>query len=634
MVHEVIDGPATGQRAGTMVAILWSLSIIACGGAPPPGPASEELPYEGAGMATESPDGGLFVDASLETGLDAVHFNGMSGQLYLSEITCGGGGFVDIDGDGDLDLYLSQGQMLGSGKTYDDALRPPVHPLPVSDRLYRNDLTSPGDTSPGDTGHRLTFTDVTDTMGLAATTYGCAMTAADFDNDGRVDLFLANLGPDQLLHNQGPDASGNVTFRDVAPSAGVVGDGMSTAAGFVDYDRDGWLDLYVGSYVAFDNSGATRCASLSGAPDYCGPGAFPSQLDHLYRNRGDGTFEEVSEAVGLRSVTAQPTLGLAVADFDGDGWPDLYLAHDGEPNHLWLNRRRADGRVHFVEQGLLAGSAVNASGASEAGMGVDGADYDDDGDFDIVVAHLIKETNTLYRNDGHATFADATDASGLGAPSLPRTSFGVAWLDYDNDGWLDLLAVSGGVVLDPELVAQGDPFPLHMENQLFHNLGAVAPSQAGTPEVSFAEVTATAGDVFRRSEVSRGVAVGDVDNDGDPDALIFNNAGPVRLLRNRVGQAQGWIGLRLVGPEPSRDLLGARAAILRRGRASRWRQAQTAGSYNASRDPRVLIGLGDDPQIDGVRVVWPDGQTEDWTGLATGRYHTLRQGDGQTVASP
>ncbi len=640
MINLVIGGPARVPWAAASLALGLSLTLLGCDG--DGRRATEPLEPETASLETA-----IFIDGGAASGLDAVHFNGMSGQLYLSEITCGGGGFVDIDNDGDLDVYVSQGQMIGPDTPIDDALVPPQHPLPISDRLYRNDLRRAADGTP-----HLSFTDITDSMGLAATTYGCGISAADFDNDGRVDIFLANLGPDQLLHNQGPDADGVVTFRDVAASAGVDGDGMSTAAAFVDYDLDGWLDLYVGSYVSFDNSGATRCASLSGAPDYCGPGAYPTEPDALYRNRGDGTFEEVSEAVGLRSVAPQPALGVAIADFDDDGWPDIYVANDGEPNHLWLNHRDASGRVRFAEQGLLAGCAVNGGGAAEAGMGTDAGDYDDDGDFDIFVAHLIKETNTLYRNDGRATFVDASAASGLGSPSLARTSFGAAWLDYDNDGWLDLMVASGGVVLDPELVAQGDPFPLHMENQLFHNLGAGAPSQAVPPEVSFVEVTAEAGDVFQLSEVSRGVAVGDVDNDGDPDALVFNNSGPLRLLLNQVGQNQPWIGLRLVGAEPSRDLpggepsrdlpggepprdlLGAKAAILRQGRTTRWRQTQTAGSYNVSGDPRILIGLGDDPAIEGLRVVWPDGTVEDWLGLAIGRYHTLRQGGGQRVEAP
>lgn len=564
----------------------------------------------------------IFVDGSDASGLDVVHFNGMSGELYLREITCGGGGWLDADGDGDLDLYLVQGSMLGPGKSLADALIPPAGSRPVADRLLRNG-------GRGDDG-AVGFTDISHVLDPLPSTYGCSMAAADFDNDGWTDIFLANLGINQLFRHGGLDADGLPIFHDVAAAAGLDGDGMSTVAAAFDYDRDGWLDLFVGGYVTFDESGATRCSSLSGAPDYCGPGAYPSEPDRLYRNLGDGTFEDVSERVGLHSTQARPALGAAVADFNGDGWLDLYVANDGEPNHLWISRRRdsSDGAadVIFSEEALLAGSAVNAGGAAEAGMGVDVADFDDDGDVDIFIAHLIKETNTLYLNDGAAVFRDHTAAAGLGSASLPRTSFGVGWLDYDNDGWLDLLVASGGVVLDPELVVLGDPFPLHMPNQLFRNEGG-----ATGEGIRFVDVTAAAGEALALSEVSRGVAIGDVDNDGDADALVFNNGGRLRLLVNQVGQDRDWLGLRLVTGDPPRDALHAGATLRRNGRLEGWRQAHGDGSYNVSRDPRILWGLGEGAPVDGVRVVWVDGQIEEWDDLETGRYHTLQQGEGRTV---
>ncbi len=515
-------------------------------------------------------------------------------------------------------MYVSQGRLLGKGKTLNDASLQPHHPGVSKDRLFRNDTVVDLDGAQG-----LRFHDVTDAMGVEATEYGCAVAAGDIDNDGHVDLFLANLGRNQLLRNRGSE--GSIVFDDITDAAGVAGSGNSTVAVFFDYDRDGWLDLFVGSYVGFDASGATRCASLSGAADYCGPGAYDAEPDALYRNRGDGTFEDVSLAVGLRVTPPRPALGAVAADFDGDDWPDLYVANDGEPNHLWLNRRGARGHVTFEERGLLSGSAVNGAGASEAGMGTDTADYDDDGDMDIVVAHLIKETHTLYQNDGAAGFRDGTDGSGVGSLSLPYTSFGIGWLDIGNDGWLDLMVASGGVVLDPVLVAAEDPFPLHMKNQLFQSSGKV---ESG---VRFVDVSEAAGEAFQLSEVSRGLAVGDVDNDGDVDAAVFNNGGRLRLLVNQVGQDRPWIGLRLVQGSPPRDALGAKAAVLREGRPTAWRLVKTAGSYNVAGDPRVLFGLGDQPAIDGVRVVWPDGKTEDWIGLDLERYHTLHRGEGTEV---
>jgi hypothetical protein len=388
---------------------------------------------------------------------------------------------------------------------------------------------------------------------------------------------------------------------------------------FVDHDRDGRLDLFVGNNVTFDYSGTKVCRSLTGVPDYCGPGAFPYQPDRLYRNRPDGTFEDVTSRAGLAAASPSPTLGAVAADFDGDRWPDLYVANDGEPNFLWRNQ--ANGT--FVELGQLAGCAVNRDGQSEASMGVDAGDYDGDGDLDLFMTHLIRETNTLYTNDGHGGFRDSTLVSGLGPPSLPFTSFGTRFLDYDNDGWLDLLVVSGAVTLLPGQVAAGDPFPLRQTKQLFRNLG---PHPEG---VRFADVTGQAGACFRLSEVSRGAAFGDVDNDGDTDVLVVNNNGPARLLLNQLGSGSAWVGARLVGGASASDRLGARAAIVRGGRAALWRRGSTDGSYGSASDPRVLFGLGHDPAYDGFRVEWPDGSVEDFDATPVRLYATLRQGAGR-----
>jgi hypothetical protein len=611
-----------GVAAGVFVGLGISILVGGCGGPGSPGKAGSvgsEAGSDGHGAAGGAEDStaspAYFQDRAAATGLDFVHFNGMSGELYLAEITCGGAGLVDFDGDGDLDVYLPQGQMLGPGKTLADASVAPRHPLPLTDRLYRNDLEVRPD------GTRvLRFTDVTAEAGLEPAAYGCGVATGDFDDDGRTDLYVTRLGPNTLLRNRGEG-----TFEDVTRTAGVGEGGSGVPALFVDYDRDGRLDLFVGNNMTFDY-GVTLCYSLTGAHDYCGPGAFPSEPDRLYRNLGDGRFEDVTRSAGLAAAPLRPTLGALAADFDGDGWPDLYVANDGQPNNLWINRR--DGT--FRDQALISGSGVNAAGQSEASMGVASADADADGDLDVFLTHLVKETNTFYLNDGTATFADATAAAGLGPPSLPYTSFGTGFLDLEDDGDLDLLVVNGAVTLVPELVRRGDPFPLHQPDQLFLREGS-----------RWREAGSEAAPALRLPRVSRGAAFGDLDNDGDTDVLVVDLAAPARLLINRAGEdgapkKGAWTGIRALtsGRDGGalRDALGARVALLRNGEPLRVLRVATDGSYASAGDPRVLFGLGEGAVHDGVRIHWPDGTVEDFPPVAPGRYTTLVQGSGTLVS--
>jgi len=574
-------------------------SLTACSS---PNPVPEHDPEDVPAVATTTVPV-LFRDRAAETGLGFVHFNGMSGELYLAEITCGGGGLIDFDDDGDLDVYLPQGQMLGAGKTLADATVPPRHSVPLTDRLYRNDLEALPDGT-----RRLRFTDVTDAAGLRPAAYGCGVATGDFDGDGWTDLYVTRLGPNTLLRNRGDG-----TFEDVSAAAGVDDPRSGVPAVFFDYDRDGRLDLFVGNNMAFDY-GKTICHSLTGAQDYCGPGAYPSEPDRFYRNRGDGTFEDVTRSAGLAAAPLRPTLGALAADFDGDGWPDLYVANDGQPNNLWLNQH--DGT--FRDQALLSGSAVNAAGQSEASMGVAATDADADGDLDLFLTHLFKETNTLYLNDGTATFTDRTAASGLGSPSLPYTAFGTGFLDVGNDGDLDLLAVNGAVTLIPELVRRGDPFPLHQPDQLFLDDG-------GGRWLEAAEDSAPD---LRLPRVSRGAAFGDVDNDGDTDVLVVDLAAPVRLLiQEGTPEPGSWVGIRARLREENgalRDALGARVALLREGEPVRVLRVATDGSFASASDPRVLFGLGErSSAYNGVRVYWPDGTVRDYPPPEPGRYTVL-----------
>jgi hypothetical protein len=561
----------------------------------------------------------LFVEMAAEVGLEFDHINGMSGELFLAEITCGGGGLLDYDADGDLDIYLPQGHLLKKGGSLADAFSPQSIQPPPGDRLFRNDLSWGPDGLPV-----LRFSDVSRNLPPSKGGYGCGVAVGDYDRDGFPDIYVTSLGPNRLLRNLG-DGS----FHDVTARAGVGDDGSGVTATFFDYDGDGWLDLFLGKNVTFDLSGATGCFSLSGAPDYCGPGAYRAEADRLFHNRGSGveghiTFEDVTAATGLAASPQRPTLGVVAADFNGDGWSDLYVANDGQPNTLWINGRG----VRFTDEALLSGSALSADGAAEASMGVDTADVDGDGDLDLFLTHLVKESNTFYRNSGQGSFTDVTAAYGLAAPSLPFTSFGSGFLDFDNDGLLDLMVVNGGVTLVPELVAKGDPFPLHQTNQLFQNGGA-----SGSALIRFIDVSARSGPAFLLSEVSRGLALGDIDNDGDTDALVINSGGPVRLLINQVGRENPWLGLRLVTGDPPRDAVGARAAIVRDGNPVVWRRVASDGSYGSAGDVRLLFGLGQKSAIDEIWVLWPGGLEESWPAVPVGRYTILAQGTGRSLVS-
>ena len=418
------------------------------------------------GTSTGSVGSDWFVERAAELGLDFVHFNGASGHFYYPEILPPGVGLLDYDNDGDLDVFLVQGRMLGPDANVADALIPPASPGPLTGRLYRNDLEIGPDGS-----RSWRFVDVTEQSGLQADGYGFGVAAGDIHNDGWVDLLVTSFESERLFRNDG-DGS----FTDVTDEAGIeAGNAFGVSAAFVDYDRDGWLDLYIGNNVDYGLDNRTVCPNTAGARDYCPPETYGGLPDRLYRNRGDGTFEDVSPTA-LRHVNTGgvsratlgrfgPALGVATADYDGDGWLDIYVANDGTENLLWINRR--DGTL--MDAALLSGAALSGLGTPEAGMGVDAGDFDDDGDEDLFMTHLTTEGNNLYVNDGSGMFRDESAASRLGPGSLPYTGWGSAWFDFDNDGRLDVMAVNGTVVaVDGR---EDDPFPYGQRNTLFRNLG-------------------------------------------------------------------------------------------------------------------------------------------------------------------
>lgn len=534
-----------------------------------------------------------FVDVAPAAGVDFVHQSGRRGDYWLAEIMGAGVGILDFDQDGWMDVYLVQGGPLaGRG----------AKPLP-SDRLFRN-LGQPG---------RLAFKDATLAAGIDATGYGMGIATADVDNDGDVDLLVTNLGPNRLLLNDGGH------FME-AVGSGFDGDAWSLGASFADFDRDGLLDVYVANYlaVALDDhntpggqSPLPRCDTAA-RRDYCPPARYLPAADRLYRNLGNGRFEDVTGA--LAAAPPRPGMGVVADDFNADGRPDFYVANDGTANNLWLNHGT------FVDAAHAAGVAFNGDGEAEASMGVAVADFDDDGWPDLHVAHDRGESNTLYRHLGlgealgaagpgtamRPVFEDASSAAGIAAGSLPRTGFGTGWLDADNDGDLDLFVANGAVDFGGDIPT---PRSLRQRNQLWRLVGD-----------GRYQLAATSADLGEG--VSRGAAFGDLDNDGDVDIVVANNHGRAQLLRNDSPKAR-WIGLDLRNRHGS-PAIGARARLEEAG--SPWRRVRTDGSYASAQDPRLLFGRGSVAAPVAVVVVWPDGATERFGPLATARYHMLRQG--------
>ena len=541
----------------------------------------------------------LFRERAVELGLTFEHVNGAAGRYHLPEIMGAGGALFDYDTDGDLDVLLIQGRPLESPANGGRATLPP--------RLFRNDLTSSGRAGP------LRFTDVTGRAGFAAGDYGMGVAAGDYDNDGDPDLYVTNYGPNRLYRNDGG------TFTDVTGAAGAGLDDprWSTSASFSDYDADGDLDLFVTNYVDFTVAGSKVCFDPAGARDYCGPLQFRPVPDRLFRNDGNGMFTDVSEPAGITRAYGSG-LGVASADFNGDGRLDFYVANDGMANQLWLNR----GNGTFEDDALLAGVAFNPDGQPEGSMGIAAGDADGDGDLDLFVTNITGETHAFYDNLGSGRFEDRRLRAGLAAPTRPYTGFGTDWFDYDNDGLLDLFIANGAVTIVE--VLRGDPFPFRQRNLLLHNAGGGR----------FRDVTPLAGAAFDAPHVGRGAAFGDVDNDGDVDVLVTNNGGPARLLLNETGSTRSWLQVRLEGVRDNRQGLGARVGLRRKDGTTLWRRVRTDGSYLSASDPRVHFGLGPTPDVSAVVVEWPQAGREVWADVRPDRTVSLRQGTGSRMPGP
>ncbi len=536
----------------------------------------------------------MFVEAAETSGLDFRHFIGATGEYFIPEIMGAGVALLDYDGDGDLDVFLLQGSLLAPQDALEDSTFPPPARNWPGGQLYRNEIVPSGE---------LRFVNVTESSGIRQLGYGMGAAVGDYDNDGDPDLFLTQFGPNLLYRN-----NGDGTFSDVT-TAGLEDERWSTSATFFDYDRDGDLDLFFTNYIDFTINNSKQCYDPTGARDYCTPMVHNPVPDRLLRN-DEGRFVDVTRAAGLEAAYGNG-LGVVAADFDGDGWADLYVANDAVANQFWRN----NGRGGFVDEALPSGTAFNADGLAEAGMGIAAGDFDGDGDEDLFVTHLSRETNTLYVNNGGGLFRDETNRFGLGSISTPFTGFGTAWLDFDHDGWLDLFVANGGVTT---MEAQrGDAYPFRQKNQLFRRQGS-----------RFEEISDAAGAAFEAEEVSRGAAFGDLDQDGDMDIVLSNNNGPARLLLNQH-DGPNWLQVRLIGREDNRDAIGARAALLQGESKPVWRRIHTDGSYLSASSPDTHFGVPEGFSAKAVGVEWPSGARERFA-VEPGRLNELRQGEGES----
>jgi enediyne biosynthesis protein E4 len=533
-----------------------------------------------------------FVDTAEKAGLTAENvFGGVDTKKYIIETTGNGVAIFDYDNDGWPDILLVNGtklQQFPAGKT------------PTS-RLYRN-------------MHDGTFTDVTAKVGLTATGWGQGVCVGDYDNDGWEDLYVTYYGKNRLYHNE------HGVFREVAEKAGVAGSGKAwgTGCAFVDYDRDGHLDLVVANYVDFDLStapapGERPTCIWKGVPVMCGPRGLAGAKNILYHNRGNETFEDVTTKAHIDRTDGHYAFSVSTLDFDEDGWPDIYIACDSTPSILYRNNH--DGT--FTDVAVTSGAAFNEDGREQAGMGSTIGDYNGDGHLDIFKTNFSDDTSTLYKNLGDGTFADATTAAGLGLYTQ-YLGWGTMFLDIDNDGWPDLLLVNGHVY--PEVDSQHLGSSYKEPRILFHNSGN------GT----FSDISSSAGAAITTAASSRGLAVGDLWNDGRISAVINNmNAAP-SLLVNQLKTANHWIAMRAVGTKSNRDGIGARILVKTPNRLL-VDEVRSGSSYISNSDMRVHFGLGAATKVEWVEVHWLSGLTERFADLPVDQIHTLKEGSGTTA---
>ena len=535
---------------------------------------------------------GSFRDVTQQAGIRFVQNNGAFGKKFLPETLGSGVAFIDYDNDGWPDIFLVNGT--------DWPGHVQKHTTP---KLYHNN-------------HDGTFTDVTHKAGLDVEIYGMGEAVGDYDNDGHDDLFVTALGQSRLFHN-----NGNGTFTDVTQKAGLAGpQELSTSAAWIDYDKDGRLDLVVGNYVQWSAENDLYCTLDGKSKSYCTPESYKGTSVRLWHNRGDGTFEDATQKAGL-SDAASKTMGVALLDYDNDGWPDLLLSNDTQPNKLDHN----NGNGTFTEKGVVAGVAFSEDGVARAGMGVDAADYDHSGYSSVLITNFSNQRISLYHNEGKGLFVDEAPQSEVGRASLLTLGFGCFFFDYDLDGWPDIFVANGHI--DPEIQRVQANVKYAMPPHLFHNLG----------KGRFEEVTQSMGQAFATPRVGRGAAYADINNDGRLDLLLSTNGGPAYLFRNEPpsggAPANHSLRIKLIGVKSTRDGIGTVVRLTSNG-DTQMQMMHSGSSYLSSSELVLTFGLAQHDKADAIEVRWPSGQTDRLSNVSAGQTISVTEGKGVTASHP
>ncbi len=530
-----------------------------------------------------------FTDIASQAGLhESTIYGGVNSKKYIIETNGCGVAFFDYDNDGWTDIFIMNGTRL---EGFPKGEEPTNH-------LYRNNKNG-------------TFTDVTEKANLHRTGWGAGVAVGDYDNDGQEDLFLTYYGQNVLYHNQG-----NGTFRDVTTSAGFPTTGIRWGSGatFIDYDRDGKLDLFVANYLKFDpltipEPGKGGNCFWKGIPVNCGPKGLPTETNLLYHNNGDGTFSDVSEKSGISKITGRYSMTAIVTDFNNDGWADIYVACDSTSSTLYRNNR--DGT--FTDVSLESGTAYNEDGNAQAGMGVTIGDYDNDGWPDIFKTHFADDLPILYKNSGRDFFDDASRLAGF--DHTRYVQWGTGFADFDNDGWVDILTVTGNVY--PEVEKFFKEYPHRSPRLVYQNLG----------NGRFRDVSAITGTGISEPKSSRGCAFGDFDNDGDVDVLVMNMNEPPLLLRNDLKSGSNWLTIKLVGTISNRSAIGSRVTI-KTGERLQIQEVTSQTSYYSHNDFRLHFGLGADHQVQNIEIHWASGEKETIKNVSGNQFITVQEGSG------
>jgi enediyne biosynthesis protein E4 len=587
------------MRAGQIAILLIAFAGLLPAQTAPRGPMGPPAKIHAAPVEKKSPAPKLsdpvpiFRDIAAQAGLTVSHISSAE-KHYVVESMSGGIGLFDCDNDGKLDIVMVNGSSVERFKQGGDPLV----------TLWHQDAD-------------LKFTDITQKAGLTRKGWGMGVAVADFDNDGNLDLFVTGYGGNALYRNKG-----NCVFEDVTEKAGVRGGGFSAGAAWADYDRDGYVDLFVSRYVHVDINnlpefGSTKFCHFKGAPVQCGPWGMEGETDLLYHNRGDGTFEEVSKKAGVHDPDKYYGLGVSWGDYDNDGWPDLFVADDATPNHLYRNNHNGT----FTDQAMVAGIAMNSEGQALGSMGVTWGDYDHSGRLSMFVTEFADQPNTLYRNQGAREFEDVAMRSHLGQPSLPYLGWGTTFFDMDNDGWPDLFVATGHVYPQMDTVsgsaAYAQPMLLHRN---LHN---------GT----FEDASKAAGLADMPLKSRRGAAFGDIANNGNVDIVVLNVGEPPSLLLNTNSARNHRVLFRLVGTTSNRAAIGARITV-HAGSLTQLDEVRGGASYLSQNDLRLHFGLGSAAKMESVEVRWPSGKTEVLKDVPADKIYTIVEGRGIQDSAP